>query len=120
MPLTHELRDRAIWIITRGDVVYEDGLSSVERALEAARERDPDIGWDIVFDIRDSRENRSAAELERIAELVDNARPLLSGRCAVIAGSDYLFGVSRMFQAYCELRNLDSIVVRDPGELQDW
>lgn len=120
MPLAHALRDHCIWITTEGDVEYGDGLASLERALEAARAENGDAGWDIAFDIRRSSEHRSAQELRGIVDYVADRRPLLSGRCVVIASSDYLFGVSRMFQAYCELRELTATVVRDEESAREW
>lgn len=120
MPLVHTLDEHTIWITTEGDVEYADGLASLERALEAARERDANRGWDVAFDIRQSTENRSADELRGIVDFVAGARPLLSGRCIVIAGGDFQFGVSRMFQSFCELRDLQATVVRDVDAARAW
>ena len=113
MPLTHALRDRTIWITTVGDVEFEEGLAALGRALDDAHGTDASAGWHIAFDVRDSSERRSSEELRGIARFVGENRAVLSGRCVVIAGDDFHYGLSRQFQAYCELHGLQSSVVRD-------
>lgn len=120
MPLRHRLQDGVIWITTEGDVEYDEGIASLGRALEAAKQADPVARWDIVFDVRRSSENRSADELRRIAQLVAENGSVLSGRTVVIAGDDLHYGLSRMFQAYCELHGLRAAVRRDPDAALAW
>jgi len=120
MPIEHELRDGVIWTTTVGDVDYEDGIGSMRRALEAARAADSSRRWDIVFDVRRSSEDRSSDELQAIADFVAASDAVLSGRCVVIAGDDFHFGLSRMFQAYCELKGLTPQVVREVDAAESW
>jgi hypothetical protein len=120
MPLVHELRDHVIWITTVGDVEYDEGLAALGRALADAERTDPKAQWDIAFDVRQSSENRSPTELEGIASFVAMNDAVLSRRCVVIAGDDFHYGLSRMFQAYCELRGIRSAAVRDTAAALEW
>ncbi len=120
MPLSHALDGRTVWITTVGDVQFDDGIAALGRALDDARRSDPDAAWDIVFDVRRSSESRSSGELQGIAAFVAENAGVLSGRLAVVAGDDFHFGLSRMFQAYCEQRGLTPTVVRDPDAARDW
>lgn len=120
MPLSHQLRERTIWITSEGSVEYQDGMDTLEAAIASARAADAGAHWDMAFDLRLSGENRSSEELRGIAQFVADNIPPLSGRCVLIAHSDLLYGLSRMFQAHCELLEIDSAVVRDVATAEAW
>jgi hypothetical protein len=120
MPLRYEIRADAIWIVTQGDVDYEAGLETLDRAITAASEYAPERRWDIVFDICESQEDRSAMELRSIAEIVARHPSVLSGRCAVLAGDDFHFALGRQFGAYSEGLGVDVRVLRNPEAVRNW
>jgi len=70
MPMSFDLQEGALWFRTWDDVVYDEGIAVLERGLEAALQASAQRRWPVVFDIRESRENRSADELRGIAEFV--------------------------------------------------
>ncbi len=120
MPLRHELRDGVLWFVTEGDVDYEAGLGVLEQGIEEAHRAAADRRWDVVFDIRESAENRSKHELVGVAAFVAGHRDVLSGRCAVVASDPFHFALARMFSAHAESRGVEALVTRDVRAALDW
>lgn len=120
MPIQYELRGRTLWLVTEGDVDYEDGLATLGAAIERAAAVDATPCWDVVFDIRRSREQRSADEMRGIAVFVGQHRDVLSGACAIIAADPLHFGLARMFEAYGELEGIAARVVDDEAAATAW
>ncbi len=120
MPLDYDIRSGVIWFVTEGDVDYEDGLETLGTAIREAARRDADQRWDVIFDIRLSSEQRSADELRGIADFVAGHKAVLSGRCAVVAGDAFHFGLGRMFSAYSESNGVEALVARDVGSATSW
>jgi hypothetical protein len=113
MPISYDLRDGAIWFLTVEDVDYDEGFGVLDRAFSDAATRDPETRWDVVFDILGSTENRSADELNAIAEYVAKHDFVLSGRFVLIAADEFHYALARMFAAYSENLGLQASVVRD-------
>ncbi len=120
MPLSHALRDDAIWITAEGDVEFASGIVVLEHSIQSAQASDPTVRWHFVFDIRASVEDRSANELRGIAQFIADRLQVLSGRCVVIAGDNFHYGLSRMFQAYGEGLGLSTQVVKTASEATAW
>jgi nitrogenase molybdenum-iron protein alpha/beta subunit len=118
--LTYQLADDIIRFVTIGDVGFADGQAVLRAAFAAAATAPVPGGWHLLFDIRSSAENRSAAELQAIADLFARARPSLSGRCAVVAADPLRFGVARMFGAFVESLGFTAMVVTRPPEAETW
>jgi len=120
MPIRPDFRDRTLWLVTEGDVDYEEGLAILLGALAEAERIDGAARWDVVFDIRRSEEERSPDELRQIASFLGEHGRVLSGGCAVIAGDPLHFGLGRMFEAFTEPRGIEVRVVSDEAEAADW
>jgi len=120
MPIQYEIRDDTIWFTTTGDVAYDDGLATLRAGIAEARARDGARRWHVIFDIRQSSEDRIADEPRGIAELVACQLATLSGRCAIVAGDPLHFGLARMFGAYSERHEVSVEVMSDPGEAVAW
>ena len=58
--------------------------------------------FDIIFDIRQSTENRSANELRGIAEFIAGYADILTGRMAVVADDALRFALGRIFEVFAE------------------
>jgi hypothetical protein len=120
MPMSFDLQEGALWFRTWDDVVYDEGIAVLERGLEAALQASAQRRWPVVFDIRESRENRSADELRGIAEFVAAHDGVLSGHCAVLASDALHFGLGRMFEAFSQEHGIDVRVFREPEALVAW
>lgn len=120
MPLSFELDRDVIRVTTKGDVEFESGLGVLERAIRTARDADPRRRWHLLFDIRESSENRSSIELDGIAGFIGDRQQGLSGRCAVVAGDPFHFGLARQFEAYSNRRGVAVSVFRDVDEALRW
>lgn len=120
MSLRYEIRDHVLWFETQGDVEYDEGLDTLGAAIRDAGERAPGRRFDVVFDIRNSRESRSSRELRGIAEFVGSHAEVLSGRCVIVAGDAFHYGLGRMFGAYSESQGVEVGVVRDVGAAISW
>lgn len=120
MPLSFEQRGDTLWVIAEGDVDYASGLAAFGNALREAGKSDPARRWHLLFDVRRSTEDRDADELRGIAGLVAENADMLSGRCALLAGDDLHYGLSRMFEAYCQARGLAARVFREVPEAESW
>lgn len=120
MPIRFQLRDDVLSFVTVGDVDYEAGLGVLEQGIEEARRAVADRRWDVVFDIRESAENRSKDELVGVAAFVASHPDVLSGRCAVVASDPFHFGLARMFSAHAESLGIEALVTRDVRAALDW
>lgn len=120
MPIRYELREPIIWFETRGDVDYDAGLGVLQAGIEAARQRTPGRSWDVLFDIRESSERRSADELREIAQVLAGHLPAISRYCAVVAGDAFHFGLGRMFSAYSEPEGVEVHVFREQAAAEQW
>lgn len=97
MPLTYRIDDGLLTFTTIGDVEFSAGMKVLLEGLSqyatsgAQRPR-------ILFDLEQSIENRSAADLRSIAVVVGQNVP--SARIACLVASDLHYGLSRMFGVY--------------------
>ena len=120
MPIEYEIDSGVIWMRTVGEVDYQSGRKVLDAAIADAHALASPRKLPIVFDIRASRENRSADEARGIAQFVSLHLDVFDRRCAVVAGSDLLFGVARMFGSYAETYGVEVSVFRSIEEVNDW
>lgn len=123
MALTFALVGDRIEFTTRGDVDFEEGLSVLRAAFDAARAAAREGGpprWHAPFDVRESTESRSSDELRGIASAIAQQRDILSGRCAVLVRGDLYYGLARMVSAWLDLDDVDMRVFREPEEAVTW
>jgi len=119
MPIEYELRPEAIYLEAVGEVDYQDALAVFRAALRAARaEGLPPRP--IVFDLRQSKEQRSADELRAIAQFISRQGDVLAPRCAVVAGDALHFGLGRMFEAFAEGHDVEVTVLRSLDDVPAW
>lgn len=74
----------------------------------------------MLFDIRESREQRSSDELRDIARFLAGQGAEISRHCAIVAGDAFHFGLGRMFSAYSEPEGLEVRVFRDVEAAKRW
>ncbi|MBA3581918.1 MAG: hypothetical protein H0W44_05620 [Gammaproteobacteria bacterium] len=88
------------WIV-EGDVDYQAGAEIVQQSFIDAQ-RTGLLGWHILADLNESKENKSEQELRDIAYLVSTHKGLLSGKLAIVVKTSLVFGTSRMFGVFME------------------
>ncbi len=123
MPIRYEIEPRMLRFCTEGDVAYDetmhvlrDGLTRGEDAIRSGSA----APFDLLFDVRESLENRSAEELRQMADLVAERSGILSGRAAVVASDVLHFGLGRMFGAYADARQIEVRVFYSLEEAESW
>lgn len=120
MGLAYHLADGFVRFVTTGGVEFSDGTQTLRDGLAAAAEAAPGRRWGLLFDIRESAENRSGDELRTIAALIAARRGILSGRAAVLVADPLHYGLGRMFGVFMEGMGLTAAVFTDPAEAEGW
>lgn len=122
MGIRFDLADGIIRFSTTGEVKFEEGLEVLESAFERARTSGSggDGRWHLLFDIRESSENRNSGELRQVTSVISSNRSMLSGRCAVIAADPLRYGVARIFGAFMEGLGLEVYVSYSRDEAELW
>jgi hypothetical protein len=120
MPITYSIDKSRKFISTRcaGDVTLAEVLDHF-RVLE----RDPECPdrLDVLLDLRDMTSLPTTADLRRVGDQIGRVKYRVKfGACAVVAPSDLLFGVSRMFEAFSEQHFGAMHVSRDCEGAQAW
>lgn len=121
MGLTFELSATILRFFTSGDVEFVPGTQTLHDGLEAAVVAGAGSARrHLLFDIRESRENRSSDELRAIALLIAPYRSRLSGRCAVVVSDLLHYGLGRVFGAYLEGSGFTVEVFHTLAEAERW
>ena len=117
MPLTFDFEDGVGVFRSSGEVQYEEAMQVYQGGLDALVARDDAVSL-VLFDLLESGENRSQAELRAI---VDAARRTLGdARMALVAKSGLLYGLSRMFSAFAEQAGFAVEVFKRREEALAW
>ena len=117
MPLTFDLEEGVGVFRSSGEVDYQEAMQVYQGGLDALVERNDPVSL-VLFDLLESNENRSQAELRAI---VDAARRSLGeARMALLARSELLYGLSRMFSAFAEQAGFDVEVFKRRDEALSW
>jgi len=120
MPIRYRVNSDAGLIETRcvGDVRYEEVFEHF-----AELEANPDLPerLDLLLDLTEMESTPESGQLRSVAD--DLARfesKIAWGACAIVANSDLVFGLSRMFQVFAEAHFEESTVVRDRSQAMQW
>lgn len=119
MGIEYQLGDGVIRFRTTGEVEYASGLDVLRAGFGAAADR-PGTRWGLLFDIRESAENRSETELRGIAAAVGDHRHLLTGRCAIVASDPLHYGLARMACVYLDGLGLRAGAFGSVDEAEEW
>lgn len=117
MPLSYQIEDGLLLYTTVGGVDYQHGLAVLSAGLAQYAGTKPAPPM-VLFDLTRSTENRSNGELQGIAAVV--ARQLPGARIALAVGSDFHYGLSRMFAAHLDDAVEAIKVFRDPSAARSW
>ncbi|MEM7404737.1 MAG: hypothetical protein AAF458_05555 [Pseudomonadota bacterium] len=122
MPLNCSIERGALMIRAVGDQQVGDGLAQLEAGIELARDVFDRTGLrpHTFIDLSASEESKSTPELQQIVGYFAANTPPLSGRLAMVAPQDLLFGLARVFSGYGESSGLEAAVFRTPEEAWIW
>ena len=101
------------------------GPVTIEEVVDHFRvlERDPDCPdrVDVLLDLSEEISIPEKANLQKIAEEIRRIRGRVQfGTCAIIVGTDALFGMLRMFEVFTEQYFRESFVFRTVDEAEVW
>ena len=120
MPVTYKI-DKANEIIrTRCS-----GQVTIEEVVEHFRvlEQDPDCPGriDVLLDLSEETSVPRKEDLHEITSEIRRIRAKVQfGACAIVACTDALFGMLRMFEVFAEQYVRESCVFRTPSEAEAW
>jgi hypothetical protein len=120
MPVTYQI-DKANKIIRTRCT----GLVTIEEVIEHFRalERDPDCPdhLDVLLDCHDETSVPKTVNLEAVTREISRIRGRVQfGSCAIVASTDALFGMLRMFEVFTDQLFRKSYVFRTVGEAEAW
>lgn len=104
MGIRHSFFDGMLKFVTVGSVEFAEGLAVLHAGLEEARHRAKDApdGWGVLFDVRESTEDRSSNDMRGIAAELGKYADVLSKRAAILVSRPVYYGMGRMFGAFTE------------------
>lgn len=99
MGVTYTRDGDVIRFSTSGKFTLAEGLAVLRAGLDSLPPSPPQH---LLFDIRQTLENRTPDELRSAVDVIAAARPKLSGRVALLVASTFNFAVARMFGVFLE------------------
>lgn len=122
MALQSRMEKGVLVVRSVGDQSMEVGLAQLNAGIDLAVEAYSRTGQptDMLIDLTESRESKGTTELEQIVIFLAQRCPPLSGRVALVAPEDLLFGLSRIFSARGSNAGLTGHVVREEDEAWEW
>lgn len=120
MPVTYKIESGQRIIRTRcvGDVTFNEVVDHF-RVLQ----QDPECPerLDVLLDLTDLTSEPSADQLKGVSDAIGRSREKVHfDTCAIVASSDLLFGVSRMFEVFAEGQFRMTRVFRGLPEAEAW
>ncbi len=122
MSLSYELDGEFLRYTVEGDVdfqegfaVFQQGLAEAEATVAAGGAPRP-----VLFDIRASKERRSAEELKGIATALGRHRGTVADHCAIVVSTPLYYGLGRMFGHFAEEYGITMEIFDDPLEAEAW
>jgi len=120
MPVTYRIETTRRVIYTRciGNVTLDEVLDHF-RLLE----RDPECPdrMDVLLDLSESASVPESHQLRDVSNQIGRIRQRVRfDACAIVAGSDVLFGMSRMFEVFAEKWFRATCVCRTRAEAEAW
>jgi hypothetical protein len=73
-----------------------------------------------LWDLRALSEPPSTPDVDRIAGFVRDNRPLVAGKIALVAASDLVYGLARMYEALLDGVPVDTHAFRTIAEAEHW
>ncbi len=120
MPVSYQI-DRELALIRtrcRGDVGFAE---VVDHFRELESDASLPARLDVLLDLTEMQSVPETDQLQSVAREVAHLQEKLEwGACAIVAKSDLLFGMSRVFHAFAEVHFARSSVFRDLEAAERW
>jgi hypothetical protein len=120
LPISYQLERESALVQTccRGDVTFEE-VADHFRELGAEPDLPPQL--DVLIDLREASSLPETGQIRSLMlELEQLQGRVKWGAWAVVASSDAMFGIARMFQAFAEGHFQTSRVCRELEEARSW
>lgn len=119
MPVTWSIDEDLVQLTLEGHYAPTDIIDAFLTAL-ADRKCPEQIHLLLDTTQSESLKERTPREVRHVAQYLGPYRKRIRGRCAVVAGTDLQFGLSRMGSAYSDSVGVDARVFRSRIEALDW
>ena len=122
MAILSHIEDDALVVRSVGDQDIETGMAQLNQGLDLAEQHFQETGVlvDLLFDMIESEESKETNELKQVVLYLAQRMPPLSGRIALAAPADLMFGLSRIFAAHAAGVGIDAEVFRSQDEAWSW
>lgn len=122
MPLHCHVESDVLVVRSVGDQPVEEGLAQLNHGISLAQGVCEETGRTVDFfmDLIESDEAKGPEEIKQIIVYLASCCPPLSGRIAVAAPGDVLFGLSNVFSARASVAGITAEVFRTPEEAWGW
>ncbi len=120
MPVTYQFDREFPLVRTRcaGDVTFAEVMSHF-RELE--RDASLPARLDVLLDLTEMRSIPESDQLRSVASEVEHLQQRVKwGSCAIVASSDVLFGMSRIFRVFAQAHFANSNVFREIDQAERW
>lgn len=118
MPITSAFSEPSTFVArAAGKVTYGEVMAFLDHLRAHPRLAD---ARSVLVDARDVS---GAPDTDELREIARALQPLLSyglARYAVVTGSDFVYGVARMFSVFAELMDINVGAFRDMDEAKAW
>lgn len=119
-PLTYTIRKPVVRFVKSGELGYNQLLEVFKKALEEARLQGSTIHWDLMFDLRDSRDIRSEIQLRGLAMVLTQYKHALSGRMAMVTAGEELLAQGQKFSELIETTGQEAQVFDRVEDAEAW
>ena len=122
MALLSHIEKGVLVVRSVGDHSLEDGFAQLNAGIELAAEYQAETGiaTHMLIDTTESQESKDTGDLEQVIAYLAGKRPPLSGRIAVAAPVDVLYGMSRVFSARALEHGIKAQVFRSAEQAWSW
>ena len=117
MPITVDIDVEAVSFTVRGVVSFDDVIGAINAAIGDARFR---CGKPVLWDLREAQRLPDTDELRELARELGAMRERFSDRIGLVASSDFIYGISRMFSVFSEPHGVRVGVFRDLESARQW
>jgi hypothetical protein len=116
MPMDFQIKNGIVVFTTVGELDYQEGINVLKEGLHSIKGSNPAL---ILFDIRQSQENRTHDEILNISEFI---KPFIleKAKIALLVEHDLYFGLSRMFASYVEEADIEAQVFKKYDDALSW
>lgn len=118
MGVSFQLEEEILRFTTVGGVDYVEGIAVLQKGFAEAA--GAGARRHVLFDIRESTENRSSEELRNIAEALSPFRDRMTGLVAIVVSKPVYFGTGRQFAVYADKYDITVNVFREVAEAEAW